>query len=186
MGEGWRQTLERLAEHLRQVKGDLGAAHDSDTTPDQPPPAPNSRRKRLDALVGEWIMEGTHPVDPSTSVRGRVTFEWLDGESFLVQRWSVEHPDFPNGIAIIGCDASAEACSMHYFDSRGIARVYQMDVDDGEWTVWRDEPGFAQRFTGIFGDGGNTIAGRWERSSDGARWEHDFDLTYRKVSEVTS
>ncbi len=41
---------------------------------------------------------------------------------------------------------------------------------------------FSQRFEGAFSDDGKTIEGRWETSSDGARWEHDFDLTYTKVS----
>jgi hypothetical protein len=31
-----------------------------------------------------------------------------------------------------------------------------------------------------FGDGGKTIAARWEISHDGKTWEHDFDITYTK------
>ena len=26
------------------------------------------------------------------------------------------------------------------------------------------------------------ISGRWEPSSDGSTWEHDFDPTYRKLT----
>ena len=144
--------------------------------------APHPAVRRLEALVGEWDTEGAHPVDPSIRVQGRVSFEWLEGGHFLVERWEVAHPDFPNGIAIIGYDEAAGRCAMHYFDSRGIARVYQMSIEDGVWTVRRDDPDFSQRFTGRFDDGGRTIAGRWERSSDGSTWEDDFDLTYRKAA----
>ena len=75
---------------------------------------------------------------------------------------------------------------MHYFDSRGIARVYAMSLEDGVWTLWREAPDFssldfAQRFTGTFSDDGTTIVGRWETAHDGATWEHDFDLTYVRV-----
>jgi len=52
---------------------------------------------------------------------------------------------------------------------------------DGVWKLWRDAPGFSQRFTGTFSDDGRTIKGRWEKSGDGAQWDHDFDLTYTKV-----
>jgi hypothetical protein len=41
---------------------------------------------------------------------------------------------------------------------------------------------FSQRFLGTFSDDRNTIAGRWESSSDGSDWEHDFDLTYTRVA----
>ena len=136
----------------------------------------------LGALIGEWTMEGSHPFDPAAVVRGRVGFEWLVGGHFLVERWAVEHPDFPDGIQIIGWDDAVEHYAAHYFDSRGIARRYEMSLDNGVWTMWRDEPSFSQRFTGTFGDGGRTITGRWERSSDGSTWEHDFDLTYRKTT----
>jgi hypothetical protein len=126
-------------------------------------------------------MEATVPSDPPLAVRGRATFEWLTGGSFLVQSWDVAHPDFPDGIAIIGSNASAEAFRQHYFDSRGVFRVYEMSLRDNVWKLWRDSPNFSQRFTGTFSDDGKTITGRWEKSSDGSNWEHDFDLTYMKV-----
>ena len=49
------------------------------------------------------------------------------------------------------------------------------------WTLWREFPGFSQRFHGTFSDDGNIITARWEKSSDGSNWERDFDLTYTKV-----
>ncbi len=125
--------------------------------------------------------EGSVPSAPSFVVRGRVSFEWVTGGHFLVQRWEVAHADAPDGIAIIGSDVPGEAYRQHYFDSRGIARVYEMSLRDGVWKLWRESPGFSQRFTAAFGDDGNTITGRWEKSSDGSNWEHDFDLTYAKV-----
>ena len=42
-------------------------------------------------------------------------------------------------------------------------------------------PDFSQRFTGTFDDDHNTIVGRWEISSDGSTWNHDFDLTYTRL-----
>ena len=70
---------------------------------------------------------------------------------------------------------------MLYFDSRGVSRVYQMSLNDSVWKIWRDVPGFSQRFTGTVSDGGNIIMGYWEKSGDGSTWERDFDVTYKKI-----
>jgi hypothetical protein len=135
---------------------------------------------RLEPLLGEWEVEGTHPADPSMTVRGRTTFEWLDGEQFVVQRWTIDHPDFPDGIAILG--EGEDGFAQHYFDSRGVARVYAMTVTDAAWKLSREHPGFSQRFVGEFADGGRRIDGRWEKCVDGSTWELDFHLTYVRAA----
>jgi hypothetical protein len=142
-----------------------------------PQPTPNPALQRLDALVGEWELE--NPQYPE--VRGRATFEWLEGGAFLVQHSEVDDAAVPNATMIIGRDESTETYCIVYYDSRGVSRVYQMSLFDGVWKMWREAPGFSQRFSGAFGDNGQTITGRWERSSDGVHWEHDFDLMYKKA-----
>jgi hypothetical protein len=78
----------------------------------------------------------------------------MSGSRFLIQRWEVPMPEAPDGIAIIGTDPDSEGNFLqHYFDARGVARVYKMSVR-------------------------RTITGSWEICHDGASWEHDFDLTY--------
>jgi len=70
---------------------------------------------------------------------------------------------------------------MLYADARNVVRVYQMTLADGVWEVWRDAPGFFQRFRGAFEDGGRFIRGRWEASPDGTSWRTDFDQNYRRI-----
>jgi hypothetical protein len=150
--------------------------------------AENPEIERLAVLVGEWSMvpefEGQPPVDEGAPV----VFEWMAGERFLVQRWEIPVPEAPDGIAIIGPDPESQGNFLqHYFDSRGVARVYKMTLADGVWKLWRDSPDFSpldfyQRYTGTFSDDGRTISGAWEICHDGTTWEHDFDLTYTKVS----
>jgi hypothetical protein len=142
--------------------------------------------ERLDAFIGEWSVDASFPDAPPTGVAGRTEFEWVLGGQFLVQRSDLPHPDAPDSLAIIGVDPEGEAYSQHYFDSRGVARVYAMTFSDGVWKLLRDSPdftplNFSQRFTGTFSDDGKTIKGRWELSRDGSRWDHDFDLTYTRV-----
>jgi hypothetical protein len=129
--------------------------------------------ERLDAFVGEWAME------PSGSVRTK--FEWVLERRFLSQRFDVPNPEAPDMFALIGLDAHGSAYLQHYFDSRGVVRLYEMSFTDGVWKLFRESPGFSQRFNGTFSGDGKLIEGSWERSKDGSTWEHDFDLTYTKV-----
>ena len=138
---------------------------------------PEAELAPLTALVGDWRLQGALPGDGAPTIRGSASFAWLDGERFLVQRWHVEPPEFPDGIAIIGADG-AGGLVQHYFDARGIARRYALTVDAEGLRLERDDEDFAQRYTGRFEDSGARIAGRWERCDDGVTWEHDFDLDY--------
>jgi hypothetical protein len=113
--------------------------------------------------------------------RGAVSFEWLEGRTFLIERWRIDLPEAPDGIAIIGAGDQPETFRQHYFDSGGVHRIYEMTLDDGVWKLWRSAPDpFPQRYTGTFSDDGKTIAGRWEKAEDGSNWETDFDLTYTR------
>jgi hypothetical protein len=139
--------------------------------------------EQLDAFVGDWTLdvEIPHASPASTS------FEWaLDGQ-FLVQRTAIPHPDAPDGLCVYRVDLETGAYQQHYFDSRGVVRIYEMTLEGANWTLQRDKPDFSplpfhQRFIATFGDGGNTIRGAWEKSDDGQDWKLDFHLTYTKTA----
>lgn len=40
--------------------------------------------EHLEALVGTWAIEATHPLLPDATIRGRATFGWLAGRRFLI------------------------------------------------------------------------------------------------------
>ena len=153
--------------------------------PDAPQQLSNPALERLAMFVGEWNIEITSmsfQEDKSAVVRGHATFAWMEGGAFLIEHSEVPNTDFPRAISIIGPDDSAETYSMLYFDSRGVSRIYQMSLKGATWKLWRDFPGFSQRFIGTFNDDRNKITARWEKSSDGSSWERDFDIAYTKVS----
>jgi hypothetical protein len=142
--------------------------------------------ERLEAFVGTWSVAADFPGAPPSDLRGETTFEWLAGERFLIQRWEVPHPDAPDGIAVIGFDEIRETLLQHYFDSRGVARLYEMRFDGRVWELSRTAADFSplpfsQRFSGTFSADGTTINGRWETSPYGTSWEHDFDLIYTRA-----
>jgi hypothetical protein len=131
-------------------------------------------------LVGRWATEATHRALPGTVVSGQATFEWLEDQRFLIQRSHYDHPELPDAIAVIGIIDGKP--SMHYFDPRGVHRVFAVDITADTWRFWNDAPGFSQRFTGTFSDGDDAINGDVELSrDDGATWEHDLAITYRRI-----
>ena len=121
------------------------------------------------------------PAGGGDPARGRTTFEWLEGGGYLIQRAVMDNPAFPRGVMVIGPEAGGERIVQHYFDSRGVARVYDISFDEGVLRLWRDDADFAQRYSGRLSADGSTIDGAWEICEDGATWAHDFDLTYTRV-----
>jgi hypothetical protein len=149
--------------------------------------------ERLGVFVGEWVLAARFPdgeLAPSIASQegpqARSLFEWaLDGK-FLLQRTEAPVPEAPDSLAIVSVDPATGAYTQHYYDCRGVVRLYAMTFTDGVWTLTRESPDFSpldfrQRFTGTFSQDGNTISGAWEKSAGGAGWEHDFDLTYRRA-----
>lgn len=151
-----------------------------------------STLQKLNRLAGSWTTEATHPAAPGVVVRGTAVTEWLEGKQFLIQRTRNDHPDFPDAISIIGVtdrdrvgerapQPARRSLTMHYFDSRGVFRVYQVDVEDDAWTIWREAPGFSQRFKGTFSEGDSAIAGLWQLCEDGSHWHDDLRIHYRRA-----
>jgi hypothetical protein len=145
---------------------------------------------RLDVFVGEWVVEARFPGDQAAtgeSPRGRSRFEWDLRRQYLLQRTEAPGPGVPDSLAIVSADLETGAYTQHYYDSRGVTRLYAMSLDDGVWTLTRESPDFsrldfAQRFIGTFSTDGSTISGAWARRFDGSPdWQHDFDLIYRRV-----
>jgi hypothetical protein len=97
------------------------------------------------------------PLEPPLNVKGLTVYSRLEEGPFLLMRGTVEHPDFPTSTAIVGGDDSNGAYSMLYSDSRGVTRIYAMSLSREVWKLWREAPGFSQRFTGTFSEDNNTI-----------------------------
>ena len=132
----------------------------------------------LNVLAGEWSSEATHPAFPGLTVPGRATARWLEGERYLLLRTQADHPEFPDALWVLG--ETEEGLVGHYFDSRGVHRLYRLGFDEGVWRLWRDEPGFEPRFPGTIEGGGNRIVGVWELSQDGSNWERDLEITFSR------
>ena len=131
--------------------------------------------RNLGRLVGRWNVELVFPHDPNNIIHGEAAFEWLEGESYVIERLGAS-------TWIMGLDDSSDSYTVLYHDDREVSRVYQMNLSASHWTIQRHSPGFSQRFVGRLDEEDSTIKAQWEKSSDGATWEHDFDIVYRRVN----
>jgi hypothetical protein len=133
----------------------------------------------FDALVGTWDTQATHPMFDGV-VPGSATFEWLDGGRFLIERSRNEHESFPDAISVIGAPEAGDGLVMEYFDSRGVRRSYRVSLDEGVWRIWRDHPGFDQRFVATLAP--DRFEGLFQLAETRGEWRDDMKVTYRRVA----
>lgn len=147
-------------------------------------PRANPQLKDLAFLVGEWEMELSHAAflpHPSDSVRSQVFFEWIENGAFLLMRMGPVAHVPADALWLMSRDEAQPLYTVFYVDARAVSRVYTMSVADQVWTMWRDSERFSQRFTGRVSADGRTITAEWTKRSDQQEWEHDFDVTYRRL-----
>jgi hypothetical protein len=131
----------------------------------------------FEALIGTWDTEATHPMVDAV-VSGCVTFEWQEGGHFLVERSHNEHELFPDAICVIGAPEGAGGLVMEYFDSRGVRRTYGISLEDGVLRMWREHPGFDQRFAAKLGH--DAFEGVHQLAETPGDWRDDLKVTYRR------
>ena len=131
----------------------------------------------FEALIGTWATEAKHRLVDEV-VHGSVTFEWLVGGHFLLQRSHSDHDLFPDGLSVIGAPESGDGLLAEYFDSRGVRRTYETSLEDGVWRIWRDHPGFDQRFSARLGP--DAFEGVFQLAEAPGEWQDDMRVTYRR------
>ncbi len=143
--------------------------------------------KQFEPLIGEWHGEGVIAIEPPMKVSVEAKLERLG--KLIVFSTVCKPAEVPDSVSIIGGAPDGEPQPMHYFDSRGVKRLFMMALEGSILKIWRapgedwngpDGPGFNQRFIGEIAADGKTIAGRWERGMGdaGDEWEIDFPINY--------
>ena len=141
--------------------------------------------ERLDFFIGTWTVEISHPHLEPNPITGTTVFEWMN-DAYIVQRTHIDKSEFPSYTSIYDWDPATGQYVDHYFDSRGVTRLYAMSLEDGVWKLWRDKADFTpldfyQRFTATIDDNKTQIDMNLEMSDDGVNWEHDFKQVFKKT-----
>lgn len=131
-------------------------------------PQPNPALKSLDVMVGTWDLKGRES-GPDGEIHGQVTFEWMEGGFYFVQRVDIDFAGRKiTGTEYVGYDESNEALKSYFFSNTGpgpfggVAFEYVWEVGDETLTIWGGYVGSPASFKGNFSDDHNTVAGRWE------------------------
>ena len=138
---------------------------------------PDPRLEPFEVLIGTWDIEATHPLFDGV-VRGWITYEWLDGGHFLIQRSHNDHELFPDAICVIGAPETGDGLLMEYFDSRGVRRTYETAIEDGVLRVWRDHAGFDQRMSATLAPDG--FEAQYQLAETAGDWKDDLKMILRR------
>jgi hypothetical protein len=129
----------------------------------------------LDRLLGTWDFTMEHNA-VSGPITGRESYERVLDGAFVLQRRTYEHPDFPDAMALLSEDR------YHYFDVRGIVRVFDFEIDDAGWSMVMVADEFSQRVSARF-RGPDAMDSTGEASYDsGVTWQPDFAATYQRAT----
>ena len=127
----------------------------------------------LDRLVGTWEFTMQHSAVPDP-VTGRQRYERVLEGAFVLLHWRYDHPDFPDAMALLSDDR------YHYFDVRGVVRVFDLEIDADGWSIVRLDKGFSQRASTSF-HGPDAMEGHGETSDDlGTTWQPDYTMSWRR------
>jgi len=131
---------------------------------EQQAPKSNPDLERLNRLVGTWKI--TDPTGKG-ELSGQVTYEWMEGGFFLIQRFDLVHYGRKvKGIEIIGHEQAFGAepgkdIKSRVFDTVGNTLDYVYEVDKDTLTIWGGHKGSPAYFKGKFSGDGNTCTGGW-------------------------
>ncbi|MDV3222293.1 hypothetical protein [Intrasporangium sp.] len=124
-----------------------------------PTPEPSPALRALDRLVGRWAVSG--------GAEGTVSYEWMEGGYFLLQRvhlaqfgQAVEGLEIIGNLRPFGEHPSADVHSRFY-DNTGNTLDYVYEIEGDTLRIWAGEKGSPAYYTGTFDDGDRTVSGSW-------------------------
>ena len=117
--------------------------------------APSTQMQALDRLVGQWSVKG--------GAEGTVSYEWLEGGFFLLQRVEL---DQGAGIEVIGhlhpfMGEQSEDVHSRFYGNQGGTFDYVYELDGDTLTIWAGERGSPAYYEGTFSADGNELTGSW-------------------------
>ena len=147
--------------------------------------------QRMSVFLGKWHMEGRQlagPAGPAASINAIQTYEWMQGERFLVHRFDGHVDDAPAScIEIIGADPDRRCYRAHTFYNNGQMNVLDIDERGDHWRLLGDWSAGGRsmkvRCTISFADDDRTMLSKWEHSSDGSQWQVFWDVSAHKITD---
>ena len=138
--------------------------------------------KPLASLLGKWGFEGHIKHKPGIKIKGRETYEPLDGGHFILLRWDVViiwekgKKEVNSGLMVIGYDSEMKTFTGSWFDNSGANNKYEIGIENNVLIIATK----GHRFTGTFSKDKKTITGKWEHSGGGG-YTYSYDKILTKA-----
>ncbi|TAH52759.1 MAG: hypothetical protein EYC68_05940 [Chloroflexota bacterium] len=122
-------------------------------------PKPNPDLEPLGRLIGTWKQSG--------GIAGEITYEWMEGGFFLIQRVDLDHDGHKiKGMEIIGHlqtfgEEPSTDIKSRFYGSGGETFDYVYEAEGDTLTIWGGEKGSPAYYKGQFSKDGNTLTGSW-------------------------
>ena len=122
-------------------------------------PAPDPALKRLERLVGSWVLKGRTPDSLVDNIDGWTTFEWMVGGFFLKASGEINFRGMKiESVEIIACDPGRGIFpSTVYSNMSGAALAYQWAIEGSTVTHWMEDA----QYSGTLSEDGMTLSGGW-------------------------
>ncbi|WP_339265105.1 hypothetical protein MKY48_17840 [Paenibacillus sp. FSL W8-0187] len=130
----------------------------------------------LNRLVGTWDISG--------GAEGTVTYEWMEGGHFLIQRVQLsQNGQEVKGIEFIGHlkpfgERTSTDIRSRYYDTLGNTFDYVYEIEGDTLVIWAGEKGSTSYFKGIFSSDGNSNEGTWSYPGGGG-----YESTMTRVTD---
>ena len=135
------------------------------------PKKPGAALKRLNFLAGSWHTSGEilkNADQPSATIRGMDTYEWINDGFHLLHRVDVMMGDTrTEALEIIGYDAEKRSYFLTSFDNMGETTTMYAQIPKPGVLAITDK---LMRSTLTVGKTGKNMTAKWERSDDGKKW----------------
>jgi hypothetical protein len=124
----------------------------------QPEPSPDLESLG-ERLLGSWEVSG--------GARGRVTFEWMEGNLFLIQRVELEqYGQRITGLEVIGHErpfgsGPSEEIKSRFYSNTGDTLDYVYELEGDALKIWAGEKDSPAYYEGTFAENGDTLSGAW-------------------------
>ena len=126
----------------------------------QEAPEPSPALRTLDRLVGTWELSG--------DAAGTVTYEWMEGGFFLIQRVNLLQEDGTEstGMEVIGherglgAEPSADV-KGRFYGGTGETLDYTYELKGDTLTIWFGDRGSPAYYAGTLSEDGNVLTGAW-------------------------
>lgn len=119
----------------------------------------------LDRLDGTWKISG--------GAEGKVTYEWMEGGHFLIQRVHLmQNGQEVSGIEFIGHlkpfgENRSTDIRSRYYDTMGNTFDYVYEIEGDTLVIWAVDKGSSSFFKGKFSSDGNSNTGAWSYPGGG-------------------